>query len=163
MMTRLREWWTGLARRERIATALAATLVIAAALYLLAIEPAWRARARLGAELPRLRAQAAEMDGLALEAKKLGARAAPAAESPAQAKAALVRLAAEKNLASASVQDGDNQRLIVALRKADAASTLALLRDASGELPLRISAARISRAAPGVVDADVTMIPVGAR
>lgn len=162
MTARLREWWTGLARRERIATALAATLVIAAALYLLAIEPAWRSRARLGAELPRLRAQAAEMDALALEAKKLGARAAPA-DSPAQAKAALVRLAAEKNLASATVQDGENQRLVVALRKADAASTLALLRDASGELPLRISAARISRAAPGVVDADVTMIPAGAR
>jgi general secretion pathway protein M len=162
MMARLREWWTGLSRRERIATALATTLVTVAALYLLAIEPAWRARARLGGELPRLRAQAAEMDALALESKKLGARATPV-DSPAQAKAALVKLAAEKNLASATVQDGDNQRLIVAVRKADATSTLALLRDASGELPLRISAARISRAAPGVVDADVTMLPVGPR
>lgn len=162
MMARLRDWWTGLSRRERIATVLAAALVVTATTFLVAIEPAWRARGRLAAELPRLRAQMAEVDALALEAKKLGARAAPA-ESPAQAKTALAKLAAEKNLASATVQEGENQRLLVAVRKADAASTLALLRDASTQLPLRISTARISRTAPGVVDADATLIPAGAR
>ena len=159
---RLREWWTGLSRRERIATAGAATLVVAAVLYLAAIEPAWRVRARLGAELPRLRAQAAEMDGLALEAKKLRTRAVTT-DSPDQAKAALTRLAAEKNLASANVRDGEDQRLLVVVRKADAASTLALLKDASNELPLRISTARIARTAPGIVDADVTLTPAGPR
>jgi general secretion pathway protein M len=161
-MARLREWWTGLARRERMATGLAATFVVIAALYLLALEPAWRTRARLTAELPRLRAQAAEMDALALEAKKLNSRALTV-DSPAQARAALVKLAAEKNLGASAVQDGDNQRLVVAVRKADAMSTLALLKDASSELPLRISAARISRTAPGIVDADVTLVPAGAR
>jgi general secretion pathway protein M len=162
MMARLHEWWTGLSRRERMATALASTFVVIAALYLLAIEPAWRTRARLTAELPRLRAQAAEIDALALEAKKLNSRALTA-DSPAQARAALVKLAAEKNLGATTVQDGDNQRLVVAVRKADATSTLSLLKDASTELPLRISAARIARTAPGIVDADVTLIPVGAR
>lgn len=162
MRARLHEWWTGLSRRERMATGLAATFVIVAALYLLGIEPAWKARTRLTAELPRLRAQAAEMDALALEAKKLNVRALTV-DSPAQARAALVKLAAEKNLGSTTVQDGDNQRLVVAVRKADATGTLALLKDASSELPLRISAARISRTAPGIVDADVTLIPVGPR
>ena len=161
-MARLHEWWTGLSRRERIATGLATAFVALAALYLIGIEPAWRARARLNAELPRLRAQSAEMDALAQEAKKLNTRALTL-DSPAQARAALVKLAAEKNLASATVQDGDNQRLVVAVRKADATSTLALLKDASSELPLRISAARISRSAPGIVDADVTLTPVGPR
>lgn len=156
---RLREWWTGLSRRERIAAAGATTFVLLAALYLLAIEPAWRVRARLAADLPRLRAEVAEMDALGLEAKKLRTRAVTA-ESPAQAKAALVKLA-EKNLPSASIQDGTDQRLVVAVRKADANSTLALLKEASSELPLRISAARISRTAPGVVDADVTLTPTG--
>ena len=159
-MARLHEWWTGLSRRERVATGVAATFVALAALYLIAIEPAWRSRARLADELPRLRAQAAEMDALAQEAKKLGTRAR-VVDSPAQARSALVKLAAEKNLAAATVQDGDDRRLVVALRKADATSTLALLKDASSELPLRISAARISRLAPGIVDADVTLIPVG--
>ena len=161
-MTRVREWWTGLSRRERVATGLATTFVALAASYLVAIEPAWRSRARLTAELPRLRTQAAEMDALAQEAKKLNTRARTA-DSPAQTRSALVKLAAEKNLPSATVQDGDNQRLVVAVRKADASSTLALLKDASSELPLRISAARISRTAPGIVDADVTLTPVGAR
>jgi general secretion pathway protein M len=162
MIERAREWWTGLSRRERIATAVATTFVTLAALYLIAIEPAWRTRTRLTGELPRLRAQAAEMAALAQEAKKLNARALTV-DSPSQARAALVKLAAEKNLASATVQDGDNQRLVLAVRKADATSTLALLKDAASELPLRISAARISRAAPGIVDADVTLIPVGGR
>jgi general secretion pathway protein M len=162
MIARLHEWWTGLSRRERIATAMAATLVVLAALYLLAIEPAWRARARLAGELPRLRAQAAEMDALALEAKKLNSRAL-SVDSPAQVRAALVKLAVQKNLVSASVQDGENQRLLVAVRKADATSTLALLKEAATELPLRISAARISRSAPGIVDADVTLMPVGPK
>jgi general secretion pathway protein M len=157
-MTRLHEWWTGLSRRERIAAAAAAAFVTLAALYLLAIEPAWRVRARLVADLPRLRAEVAEMDALALEAKKLRTRAVTA-ESPAQAKAALVKLAVERNLPSASVQDGTDQRLVVAVRKADAGATLALLKEASSELPLRISAARISRTAPGMVDADVTLTP----
>jgi general secretion pathway protein M len=161
-MARLREWWTGLSRRERVATGLAGTFVALAALYLIAIEPAWRARARLATELPRLRTQAAEMDALAQEAKKLNTRARTV-DSPAETRSALVKLAAEKKLASATVQDGDNQRLVVAVRKADASSTLALLKDASSELPLRISAARISRSAPGIVDADVTLTPVGAR
>lgn len=162
MRARLHEWWTGLSRRERLSSVVAATFVVLAVLYLAAIEPAWRTRARLASELPRLRAQAAEIDALALEAKKLNARASTT-DSPAQARAALVKLAAEKNLPSTTVQDGDNQRLVVALRKADATSTLALLKDASSELPLRISVARISRTAPGVVDADVTLTPVGPR
>jgi type II secretory pathway component PulM len=162
VIERAREWWTGLSRRERIATAVATTFVVIAALYLVAIEPAWRVRTRLATDLPRLRAQAAEMDALAQEAKKLNARALTV-DSPAQARAALVKLAAEKNLASTTVQDADNQRLVVAVRKADATSTLALLKDAASELPLRISTARISRTAPGIVDADVTLIPVGGR
>jgi len=159
---RLLQWWTGLSRRERLWTAVAATFVAVAVLYLGAIEPAWRTRARLSAELPRLRAQAAEMDALAIEAKKLGSRAV-SVDSPAQARAALAKMAAEKSLASATIQEGDNQRLVVAVRKADATSTLALLKDASSDLPLRISAARISRTAPGVVDADVTLTPAGPR
>lgn len=162
MIRALREWWTGLARRERLATAAAGVLFLVAALYLLAIEPAWRARARLGAELPRLRAEAAEIDALGLEAKKLRSRSLVLG-SPAQAKAALVRLLAEKNLSATSVQEADDQRLIVSVRRAEAASCLAWLKDASSELPLRITAARVSRTAPGVVDADVTFTPVSLK
>jgi general secretion pathway protein M len=157
-----KQWWVGLSRRERIAAAAAALLVAVTALYLAAIEPAWRTRARLSAELPRLRTEAAEVDALALEAKRLGARAL-AVESAEEMKAALSRLAAENNLADAAIRDGAERRLVLSVRKASAAACLAWLKDASSELPLRISAARISRVGPGLVDADVTLTPAGQK
>ena len=48
-------------------------------------------------------------------------------------------------------------------RRADAAAWLSWLQEATSELPLRVSAARLSRVAPGVVDAEVTLAPVGQR
>src|SRR5204862_235881 len=75
LMGALREWWLGLARRERIGAAAAAAFALAAALYLLALEPAWRTRERLAKELPLLRAQAAQVEALRLEARGLKERA----------------------------------------------------------------------------------------
>lgn len=158
----MNQWWTGLSRRERIAVGTAAALVAVALLYLAAIEPAWRTRARLAAELPRLRADAVAVDALAAEAKKLGARAR-SPESPAQTKAALDKLLAERNIVGGTVRDGEDQRLIVSVRRADAAAWLAWLKEASSELPLRVSTARISRVAPGLVDAEVALAPVGQK
>ena len=65
MIGRLRAWWIGLGRRERALTAVAGSFVLLALLYLVALEPAWKSRVRLDAELPRLRAQVAEIDALA--------------------------------------------------------------------------------------------------
>ena len=158
----MNQWWTGLSRRERIAVGTGAALVAVALLYLAAIEPAWRTRARLAAELPRLRADAVAVDALAAEAKKLGARAR-SPESPAQTKAALDKLLAERNIVGGTVRHGEDQRLIVSVRRADAAAWLAWLKEASSELPLRVSTARISRVAPGLVDAEVALAPVGQK
>ena len=157
----MKQWWIGLSRRERLAVIAASTLVAAALLYLLGIEPAWRARARLTAELPRLRADTVEMDALAAEAKKLKVRTR-SAEPPAQTKAALTKLLAERNIAINTIREED-ERLIVTARRADAAAWLGWLQEASSELPLRVSAARMSRVAAGVVDAEVTLTPVGAK
>lgn len=162
MSARLREWWIGLSRRERIASAAAAALVVAAILYMAAFEPAWRTRARLAAELPRLRAEAAQVEALRLEAKTLKERALRL-DSPAQAKSALGKFVAEKNLPGATVRDAEGEHLVVAVRGADAATWLASLREMTSELPLRITAARIARAGPGVVDAEATLAPVGQK
>jgi general secretion pathway protein M len=158
----LRQWWIGLSRRERLATLAAITLLAAAALYLAAIEPAWRTRSRLAAELPRLRAEAAELDALALEAKKLKTRTR-ALESPEQTKAALAKLLAEKSIAAGPIREGDGDRFLVSVRRAEAASWLAWLKDASTELPLRVASARISRVGPGLVDAEVALTPAGQK
>jgi general secretion pathway protein M len=158
----MRQWWVGLSRRERMAVIAAAALVAAAVLYLAAIEPAWRTRQRLAPELPRLRAQAAELDALALEAKKLKTRTRTL-ESAEQTKAALTKLLAEKNIAGGSIREGDDQRLLLTVRRADAASWFAWLKEASTELPLRVASARISRVGPGLVDAEVALAPVGQK
>jgi general secretion pathway protein M len=157
----VKQWWIGLSRRERLAVTIATAIVAAALLYLLAIEPAWRTRARLAADLPRLRAEAVELDALAAEAKKLKVRARPP-ESPAQTKAALTKLLAERRIVESAIRD-DGERLVVSARRADAAAWLSWLQEATSELPLRVSAARLSRVAPGVVDAEVTLAPVGQR
>ena len=157
----MKQWWVGLSRRERLAVIAASTIVGIALLFLVAIEPAWRARARLANELPRLRAETVEIDALAAEAKKLKVRTR-SAEPPAQTKAALTKLLAERNIAINTIREED-ERLVVSARRADAAAWLGWLQEASSELPLRVSAARMSRVAAGVVDAEVTLAPVGPK
>jgi type II secretory pathway component PulM len=157
---RLREWWLGLARRERIASAAAGTLALAVALYLLALEPAWRTRERLARELPVLRAQAAQVEALRLEARRLKEQTLRF-ESAEQLRAAAVKLLAGRNLPATALRSADGDRLVLALKGVEAADCLAALKEMSSELPLRISAARLTRVAPGVVDAEVTLAPVG--
>ena len=156
----MKQWWIGLSRRERVFTSAAAALVILALIFLVGIEPAWQARVKLGADLPRLRAQAAELDQLAAEAKKLKLRTRTL-ESPEQTRAALTRFLAEKNVAGQLRDDGE--RVIVTAKRADAAAWLAWLKDTTNELPLRIAAARMSRVGTGVVDAEVTLAPAGQK
>jgi general secretion pathway protein M len=157
----MKEWWVGLSRRERIAVLSASALVALVLLYVVGIEPAWRARARLATELPRLRAEAAELDALAAEAGKLKLRARTL-ESPQQTRAALMRLLSEKNITGAQVRD-EGERVIVSAKRAEAAGWLVWLKDTSSELPLRIAAARITRVGTGLVDAEVTLAPAGQR
>ena len=159
MRTTVREWWVGLSRRERAATLAAVVLALAALLFLLGIEPAWRTRARLASELPVLRAQAAQVEALRLEARRLKERVVRF-ESPEQLRGAAAKLLAERNLAGAALKPGEGDRLVLALRGVDAANCLGALKDVSSELPLRITAARITRVSVGTVDADVTLAPV---
>jgi general secretion pathway protein M len=162
MSERLRQWWIGLSQRERIASSIGAALVLAVLIFLIALEPAWRARARLSGELPRLRAEAAEVDALAQEAKRLRSRTL-ALESPEQVKAALTRLLAEKQLTGVAIRDGEDRRVLLSGKRVEAAAWLAWMKDVSSELPLRVASARISRTAPGVVDAEVALAPPGQK
>ena len=79
-------WWRGLAERERRLAWLAAAAVLIGALWLLAVQPAWRTIARAPAELDTLDAQLQTMQRLAAEAQQL--RSAPPV-TPDQAAAAL--------------------------------------------------------------------------
>ena len=157
----MKQWWIGLSRRERIATSVAAALVLLTLIFLIGIEPAWRTRAKLGADLPRLRAQAAELDQLAAEAKKLKLHTRTL-ESPEQTRAALTRFLSEKGVNGAQIRD-EGERVVVSAKRTDAAAWLAWLKDTTNELPLRIAAARMSKVGTGMVDAEVTLAPAGQK
>jgi len=153
---RLRAWWVGLGRRERLMTVVAASVALLAAIYLLALEPAWKTRARLSAELPRLREQAAEIDALAHEAKQLTSRGV-AAESAGAAKVALEQGLARVNLGNVRVAVLDERRIAVSAQGVPVAQWLTWAEEAARESRLRVTAARISRTAVrAVVDAEAT-------
>lgn len=152
----MRAWWQGLNRRERTMTALGASLVALVLLYLVAIEPAWKARARLATELPRLRAQVAEVEALAQEAGRLKG-AGIAAQSPEAAKTALEQAAARGNLGGVHVAVTDQRRLSASAKGVPAAQWLAWLETSARESRLRIAQVRMSRTATrALVDGEAT-------
>jgi general secretion pathway protein M len=137
-------------------TAAAGSFALLALLYLVTLEPAWKARARLDAELPRLRAQVAEIDALAQEAKQLASRGV-AVESASAAKVALEQALARANLGTVQVSVLDERRLAVTAKGVPVSSWLAWAEEAARESRLRVAAARISRTAVrAVVDAEAT-------
>lgn len=71
MIEALIQWWRALARRERRMVIAAVAVVLVAVGYLLLFEPAWRGSRALEAELPGLRRQAAQMEAMAGEARRL--------------------------------------------------------------------------------------------
>jgi general secretion pathway protein M len=157
MIAALRGWWLGLARREQAMTVAAAAFVLLALLYLVAVEPAWKARARLEAELPGLREQAAEIEALAREAKMLKSRGV-AAESAGAAKGALEQSLARANLGAVRVALVDEHRLLVSAKAVPVTQWLAWAEQAARESRLRIATAQIARTAVrGVVDAEATL------
>ena len=147
----LRSWWSGLAQRERVMTAGAGIVVAAAVVYIAAVEPAWRERARLLRDLPQLHEQAAQVDALRAEALALGAgnRVAPVAAD---------RVAVEQSLARAGLAGsvkGDGSALEVTVRGAAAQAWFAWLDGFVRESHLRVVRVRVTRTATsGLIDVD---------
>jgi len=148
--------WTGLARRERLMVVWAATLVAAALVYLLLIEPAWLTRSKLRTELPLLREQVAELHLLIQEVKLLKSRGA-AAYTVDSAKAAIEQSLAQRNLGSARIAVLDERRIAVSAKAVSVAQWLEWIEEAARESRLRIAAVNFGTTAMrGIVDADTT-------
>lgn len=154
-----RTWWQGLARRERIALVVGASVVAAALLYAVAVEPAWRERARLLRELPKLHDAAAQVAALkdaalALRAQGLGTASGAALRDAAQQSAARAGLAASIALAA----DGT---LTVSTRGASADAWFAWLEAFARDARLHVVAVKASRTAAGIVDAEARLSAAG--
>ena len=149
----LRSWWSGLARRERFMILAAVSVIAAALLYVAAVEPAWRERARLRRDLPQLQEQAAQVDALRAEALALGAGGGATGVAD--------RAAAEQSLARAGFSGtvrGDGARLEVSVRGAAAQAWFAWLDSYVRESRLRVVRVRVNRTAgSGMVDADAAL------
>ncbi len=100
----LRHAWSARAPRERRLLALGALFLALMAAYLLLIDPAASGIARLQRLLPQARAQAAELDALAAEAKRLRSLPPAAAPGAADARAAISRSLQDAGLAAARIQ-----------------------------------------------------------
>lgn len=73
MIEKFFEWWRSLARREKRMLAGGAAVIVIAIVYLVMFEPAWKGRRELVTDLPQLRAQVAQIDAMAVEARRLAA------------------------------------------------------------------------------------------
>jgi general secretion pathway protein M len=153
MMTFVRDWWRGLARRERAIVATGSTLLAAALCYVIAVEPAWKARTRLADELPRLQEQLAEVEALREEARLLRQ------QGVARDSAGSIRTEAERSLARAGVTAvvvSDNARSVrVTAANVQVRAWLEWVESFAREARVRVDSASLARAAaPGMVQAE---------
>lgn len=161
MMERLIAAWRAMSPRERRMVGLTGAVLIVAAGFLLLIEPAWRARALLGRDLPVMREQLAQMIALQDELRQLGADspARPAGGSPASRVAQLEQTLRAAGL-SESVRKLEANGELIELRFAAAPHErwFAWLGGALGETRLRIIDLSMAReGSPGQISARVVL------
>ncbi len=155
IMDRVRAWWMGLHRRERVMTLIAAVVVVLGLLYAVAVEPAWTTRARLSAELPRLQAELVQIEALRAEARRLNAHVGvrQSAESIRDAAERSIRRA---NLVADVALDSANSVTVTATN-VSAGAWLRWLETFTRETPAAVAAARMKRNGPaGLIDASVS-------
>jgi general secretion pathway protein M len=152
-------WWASLQARERRLLGTGAAVVALALAYLIAFEPAYAGRQRLAKELPALRAQLAQMEGLAAEARRLSGQASQAVDSPQQLKAQLEQSVEAAGLKGSLAQLSVSGDLIdVRFKSVPLAAWLGWFDTALRETRLRAVDMAVDReAAPGVVSARLTL------
>jgi general secretion pathway protein M len=153
-MNDLRTRWSAMSGRERAITLGAAAVLLVAFLFLVAFEPAWQGRSRLVRELPQLREQAAQLEQLGQEAKRLKAEvqnAVPAAGLADAVNASLAQKGLEGKLAS--VGEG---RVQVSFEGAHAGVLLTWIESVQRELRVRAASVVLNQTdKPGTVNAEV--------
>jgi general secretion pathway protein M len=141
----LQAWWATLAARERRMVALAAVVLALGAVWLLAVQPAWRTLQRAPAEIEKLDAQLQAMQRLATEAQQL--RAAPpvtAEQAGAALQAATARLGEQGKLALQG-----SGRAVLTLNNAGSGALRDWLAEARAGARAKPLEANLSRGAQG--------------
>jgi len=151
----LRNWWTGLGRRERIMVLVAAGVVMLGLLYSVGIEPAWTTRARLAGELPRLQADLIQLQALREEAQRLGGRES-AGQSVESLRTAIEQSVLRANLVAA-VRAEDGRMISVRANDVPAYAWFTWLEAFTRETRTVVTAGAARRAeSPGRINASVS-------
>lgn len=158
MIGKLLVRWAALAPRERRMVLGAGIVVVIAIVWLGLFEPAWNGRQALQRELPVLRAQAAQMAGLAAVAQQAQAQAS--AVPPPET----IRADIESSLkaagfgASIGQFEANDERVSLKLQSVSNAAWLAWLDEASRTTRVRVVDASMARESkPGYVTVRVVL------
>jgi general secretion pathway protein M len=156
-MAALRSYWFGLSRRERTLSGAAIAIVLCVAAFLVAVEPAWKTRARLRAELPDLREQAAELAALAQEAARLQEQL-EARPGAAELGDAIAQSLTRAGLEDASIAVVGEEQWTVRAQAVPAGQWLGWLEQVARALRRRVGSARIARNdSVGLIDVEATL------
>ena len=152
----LRNWWLGLARRERRLIGAAATIIVLALLWLVVLAPALRTLQRAPAQIDAAETQLQTMQRLATEARELRAVTPVSAEQAANVlKAATARLGDKARL---SVQ-GD--RAVLTLTGASSVALRDWLSEARSGARARTIEANLARGSSGLTGTVVVGMGTG--
>jgi general secretion pathway protein M len=150
----LRQWWRGLALRERRLLLLAVTVLLSFVLWVFAVQPAWRTLSTAPAQLDALDAQLQTMQRAASEANEL--RAAPpvnATQAAAALKLATDRLGDKGKLAL----QGD--RAVLTLTEVGTVALSDWLAEARSGARARPVEATLNRGAQGFSGSLILSLP----
>lgn len=150
--------WNSLSGRDRRMLGLAAAFLILVSAWLLAFEPAWNGRQQLTRELPALRADLAQMDQLAAEARLASSSSRQSNESATQLKGRLEESLADAGLSNSLTQLDVNGELIEArFRQADFEKWMFWLDGTVRETRMRVVDLSITRESAGVISGRLAL------
>ena len=150
--------WNALSSRDRRMLGLAVGFLVLVFAWLVAFEPAWGGRQQLAKELPALRAELAQMDQLAAEARLASSSSRQANESATQLKGRIEETLADAGLSGSLAQLDVNGEMIEArFRQADFEKWLYWLDGAVRETRLRVVDLSITRESAGVISGRLAL------
>jgi general secretion pathway protein M len=153
-----RNFWLQRAPRERLALGVAGVVVLAAALFLLLIEPAAVGIPRLERSLPALRTQAEQLDRLLAEVASLNARPQSAVLPPAEARAALERSLESAGLKASRIVAAGDGDLQITFANVSYAAWSTWLAGAERELGAKAGVVTVrATGAPGAADIEMSL------
>jgi general secretion pathway protein M len=154
----VRQFWSERGPRERALIASGASVAAAMLLYLVLIEPAYSAIARLQRALPNTRAQSAQLEALLGEVRALKSRPAVAGAGGADAPTAIEQSLAAAGLKAARVVPLANGALQLTFANVPYAAWSVWLAAAERELGMHaVSVTVKATAAPGNADVELAL------